>query len=678
MDHNTMIEHFARHHVSTILEYEDYRTYFNLPRGTWSIARDLGVPKSFHLSWLATSNPNTPYLIRCEWARRREDDTIEDGGTSDHVTDNDVAIYQQIHEAHDIAMDAVRCTIDHDPHVSFNPERKVTLHLGPTNSGKTRHAVEALVAAYRRNPEGTYIYAGPLRALAYEVRDKIAAEVGADAVGTLTGEMSDNPHAPIMCSTVEMAPDEGDVLIVDEAHWCTDPLRGERWVRLLTKSAYDHTVVVGPTECERIFIAMLSHIKPTNISLYRHDRLTPLTFDSRTIGVGGIPPRSAVIVFSRNKVHQLAVSIARSSELRVVMLYGAMPFNVRQRQIEKFVNGDADVIVTTDVIGHGINLPVDNVVIWETSKFDGVRRRKIYLWELAQIVGRAGRFGLSTGGTVYCGPDAKVALTSKATQVSCGHRVSELSNMPARAVVTLDDLALNEHSQSFAVEALSRWTDLCEEVTKDVSWMTPADTSHMIEKYTSAARILARPIRIPSRSDEVTDNRALLVSLDGLSPRHTEPWEVNVETLWDYLRVPIESSSAAFMVGVQYLAGQRAVPEVVAYFERSVRSALNISSPLGDDTDLADHLARMESASAEIRSAQALAFALRHTPASAVAQSYLPMCSYAEESLSETMTECLEHMERTGVSRKRKSRSHRALSARGSERTVKRDRRKRW
>ena len=47
--------------------------------------------------------------------------------------------------------------------------RKFILHVGPTNSGKTFHALEAL----RRASSG--IYCGPLRLLAYEVFEKLNA-----------------------------------------------------------------------------------------------------------------------------------------------------------------------------------------------------------------------------------------------------------------------------------------------------------------------------------------------------------------------------------------------------------------------------------------------------------------------------------------------------------------------
>ena len=57
-------------------------------------------------------------------------------------------------------------------------------------------------------------------------------------------------------------------------------------------------------------------------------------------------------------------------------------------------------IVATDVLGHGVNLPCETLLFAETSKFDGQERRELLPWELAQIAGRAGRFGLVERGHV--------------------------------------------------------------------------------------------------------------------------------------------------------------------------------------------------------------------------------------------------------------------------------------
>jgi ATP-dependent RNA helicase SUPV3L1/SUV3 len=77
-----------------------------------------------------------------------------------------------------------------------------------------------------------------------------------------------------------------------------------------------------------------------------------------------------------------------------------MPLASRREEIDRFLSGAADVCVATDVLGHGVNLPCETLLFAETTKFDGQARRPLFPWELAQIAGRAGRFGLVERGHV--------------------------------------------------------------------------------------------------------------------------------------------------------------------------------------------------------------------------------------------------------------------------------------
>src|SRR5690606_23630196 len=129
----------------------------------------------------------------------------------------------------------------------------------------------------------------------------------------------------------------------------------------------------------------------------RHRRLVELHW-AGTLGLDAVPAGSLVVAFSRKAVLALARDVAAAAGVRTGVLYGALPPGARLAQIERFLAGDLDVLCVTDVIGHGINLPAHRVVVAETSKYDGQRRRPLHLWELAQIVGRAGRFGLAERG----------------------------------------------------------------------------------------------------------------------------------------------------------------------------------------------------------------------------------------------------------------------------------------
>ena len=101
----------------------------------------------------------------------------------------------------------------------------------------------------------------------------------------------------------------------------------------------------------------------------------------------------ALIVFSKRNVHAVAYEL-RSRGVKCSILYGNLPYDVRQSEAQKFAEGETDVVVATDAIGMGLNLPIRRVVFLELEKFDGKRRRRLRPEEVRQIAGRAGRKGI--------------------------------------------------------------------------------------------------------------------------------------------------------------------------------------------------------------------------------------------------------------------------------------------
>ena len=67
------------------------------------------------------------------------------------------------------------------------------------------------------------------------------------------------------------------------------------------------------------------------------------------------------------------------------------------------------MVVATDAIGMGMNLPIRRVILMETTKFDGFTRRPLRYEEIRQIVGRAGRYGIyDTGYAASANGDQRV------------------------------------------------------------------------------------------------------------------------------------------------------------------------------------------------------------------------------------------------------------------------------
>ena len=273
------------------------------------------------------------------------------------------------------------------PSRRVQPER-VVAHLGPTNSGKTHAALEELAAS------GKGVYAGPLRMLAQEAHRRLSSRLGAECVGLVTGEERVNEHAPVVCSTVEMAPQGGELLVLDEIQWADDEERGSAWTRLLLAGEYREILLLGALDA----LPLVERSFP-EAELKVFERKLPLEWiGERTLR--SLAKGTVVVAFSRRAVLALAGEVNRTRPGRVAVLYGAMPLASRREEIERFLSGAAEVCVATDVLGHGVNLPCETLLFAETTKFDGQERRTLLPWELAQIAGRAGRFGLVERGHV--------------------------------------------------------------------------------------------------------------------------------------------------------------------------------------------------------------------------------------------------------------------------------------
>ncbi|MBW1722147.1 MAG: DEAD/DEAH box helicase [Deltaproteobacteria bacterium] len=113
----------------------------------------------------------------------------------------------------------------------------------PTGSGKTWIASQA-ISSYLAGGKKSW-YASPLKALSNSIYRQFQQEFGKERCGILTGDRKENPEAPIIVGTTEIlrnqlydAMQEGtslqaDLVILDEAHYLSDPDRGVVWEEVL-------------------------------------------------------------------------------------------------------------------------------------------------------------------------------------------------------------------------------------------------------------------------------------------------------------------------------------------------------------------------------------------------------------------------------------------------------------
>ncbi|MET0402590.1 MAG: helicase-related protein [Cystobacter sp.] len=258
----------------------------------------------------------------------------------------------------------------------------VVAELGPTNTGKTHRAIERMLE------HDSGMMGLPLRLLAREVYDRVTARVGEGRVALMTGEEKRLPPRPdYWICTVEAMPTDRpvDFLAVDEIQLAAHRERGHVFTdRLLHARGRKETWFLGADTMRPMVQALIPQA-----SMKRATRLSQLRYSGRR-SLKGLPPRSAVVAFSADRVYELAESLRR---LRggVAVVLGALSPRTRNAQVAMYQAGEVQYLVATDAIGMGLNLDLNHVAFATLSKYDGAEQRDLYPDELAQIAGRAGR-----------------------------------------------------------------------------------------------------------------------------------------------------------------------------------------------------------------------------------------------------------------------------------------------
>ena len=282
--------------------------------------------------------------------------------------------------------------------------RKIIYHMGPTNSGKTYHAIEALVKARK----GCYL--APLRLLAAELYDTMNSKGVKTTL--LTGEeVIEIEDATHYSSTIEMAKlsEEFSCAVIDEIQMITDKQRGWAWTRALVNLHAIEVHVCGDGSVLDL-VKQIVELCGDELTIINYERMTKLEVEDRPITLTQLKKSDALIVFSRRNALKYKYDLEQVG-FKVSIIYGMLSPEVRREQARKFDKGITDIIVSTDAISMGMNLPIQRIVFSTLTKHINSQEHQITVSEIKQIAGRAGRFQRFPVGKVTCLQKVEEGLT---------------------------------------------------------------------------------------------------------------------------------------------------------------------------------------------------------------------------------------------------------------------------
>ncbi|XP_059649485.1 DExH-box ATP-dependent RNA helicase DExH16, mitochondrial isoform X1 [Cornus florida] len=279
------------------------------------------------------------------------------------------------------------------PHTWYPSARKknrnVILHVGPTNSGKTHHALKQLESS------SSGIYCGPLRLLAWEVAKRLNnAKVPCSLItGQEREEVDGAKHKAV---TVEMADvtSDYDCAVIDEIQMLGCGTRGFSFTRALLGIPANELHLCGDAAAVPLIQEILK-VTGDDVKVQYYERLSPLVPLKAPLGsFSNIRTGDCIVTFSRKEIYRLKKQIQNGRKHLCSVVYGSLPPETRTRQATMFndASSEFDVLVASDAIGMGLNLNISRIIFSTLKKFDGIQMRELTVPEIKQIAGRAGRY----------------------------------------------------------------------------------------------------------------------------------------------------------------------------------------------------------------------------------------------------------------------------------------------
>jgi len=314
-------------------------------------------------------------------------------------------------------------------------KRKFFIHLGDTNTGKTYNAMERLKSAKKG------VYLSPLRILALENFEKLNNEGVICDLSTGEEEIINLGATHTSCTIEKVNLKEHyDIAVIDEIQMISDSFRGMAWSRSVLGLQCDEIHICGAANAKCILETIINDCND-EYEIKEYKRAIPLEVEYKNFNYNDTQDGDAIVVFSKKKVLEIAQEYS-SKGIKTSIIYGDLPPEVRKMQYKQFVNKETKVLVTTDAIGMGVNLPIRRIIFISIRKFDGEEVRELTSQEIKQVGGRAGRIGIyDTGYIASVGGNADIIKSKLEVEDKI---IREAVIGPSEAILNIRSLPLNE------------------------------------------------------------------------------------------------------------------------------------------------------------------------------------------------------------------------------------------
>ena len=202
----------------------------------------------------------------------------------------------------------------------------------------------------------------------------------------------------------------------------------------------DEIHICGALNSKEILEEIINDCKD-EYEIKEYKRSIPLIVEDKNFSYNDISEGDAIVIFSKKRVLEIAEELSEKG-IKASVIYGDLPPEVRKMQYEEFTSKKTKVLVTTDAIGMGVNLPIRRIIFMTIRKFDGEEVRELTSQEVKQVAGRAGRIGIYDKGYVASvGGNAHII---KEKIESEDPTIREAVIGPSDAILNIRGLPLNE------------------------------------------------------------------------------------------------------------------------------------------------------------------------------------------------------------------------------------------